>query len=86
MRSTLRILGALALSLALAVVPLGCDDDDDPIRPSDSPADHTVNRDGIGHAPGLEDPGVNCTDCHGVDLSGGDNGEPSCFACHGQVW
>ncbi len=85
MRSTLRILGALALCLALAAVPIGCDDDD-PIRPSDSPADHTVNKDGIGHAPGLEDPGVNCTDCHGADLSGGDNNEPSCFACHGQEW
>ena len=26
----------------------------------------------------------NCAACHGADLRGGANGEPSCFLCHGQ--
>lgn len=75
----------LAVVLSLVSVPLlsGCDDDS--IRPSDAPEDHTVNQDGIGHAPGLNDPGANCTGCHGADLSGS-NEAPSCTSCHGQEW
>jgi len=82
-RRTLRIFVAL-LVVGFAFVPAGCDDDD-PIRPSDAPSDHTVNQDGVGHAPGLGDPDANCAGCHGSDLRG-DGDVPSCFSCHGQEW
>ena len=51
-----------------------------------APEGHTVRRDGVPHAPGLNDPVNQCVTCHGNDLRGGDDGEPSCFSCHGQVW
>lgn len=53
--------------------------------PSEAPPGHTVRRDGVWHAPGLEEPAENCAECHGADLRGrGD--APSCFRCHGEVW
>jgi hypothetical protein len=50
------------------------------------PADHTVSQSGRFHAPGLANPQENCAGCHGQNLRGGANGEPSCFLCHRQVW
>jgi mono/diheme cytochrome c family protein len=49
------------------------------------PADHTVNKGGAYHKPGLNDPMTNCVSCHGADLRGGTAGV-SCFKCHGQKW
>ncbi|MEJ2504185.1 MAG: hypothetical protein P8177_12885 [Gemmatimonadota bacterium] len=78
-------LRVLPLLLVLALVgTASCDDD--PTLPADAPAGHTVNKDGVAHAPGLSDPLMQCTDCHGQDLEGGSQGQPSCFSCHGEVW
>jgi hypothetical protein len=54
--------------------------------PEDAPPGHTVNQDGVAHAPGLNDPTQNCTACHGDDLMGGTEGQPSCYSCHGKKW
>lgn len=51
---------------------------------SDAPDDHTIDKDGAMHKPGLEDATANCTECHGEDLRGGEG--KSCFECHGQLW
>lgn len=51
---------------------------------SDAPAGHTVDKDGVMHHTGLEDPMTNCTGCHGASLQG-DQG-PSCTSCHGVKW
>ena len=75
----------LALLLVLAAGLAACDDDDD-YGPSNAPADHTVSQDGVRHLSGLRDPENHCTGCHGTDLRGGENDEPSCYQCHGQEW
>lgn len=49
------------------------------------PADHTINKNGTYHKPGLDNPLANCVSCHGADLKGGTVGV-SCFQCHGQKW
>lgn len=86
MRDFGRRAGAVVLAVVLAcTVVAGCDDDD-VSGPSDAPASHTVSQDGVRHLPGLGDPETNCVACHGADLLGGANGEPSCFSCHGQKW
>jgi hypothetical protein len=54
-----------------------------PTRPESVPDTHTVEKDGVFHAPGLKDPTQNCTTCHGQSLQGGSNGEPACSTCHG---
>jgi hypothetical protein len=83
----MRRIGLIAVVVAIAIVPLGCDDDDDEFTgPSNAPASHTISKDGVRHLPGLNEPEANCTACHGADLRGGGNGEPSCFTCHGQKW
>jgi cytochrome c553 len=83
----MRRIGWIAIVAAIAVVPLGCDDDDDEFTgPSNAPASHTISREGVRHLPGLSDPLTNCVGCHGADLRGGNSGEPSCFTCHGQKW
>ncbi|PKN55380.1 MAG: hypothetical protein CVU56_21595 [Deltaproteobacteria bacterium HGW-Deltaproteobacteria-14] len=51
---------------------------------SNAPADHTVNENGVFHKPGLQNPTVNCTECHGASLQGGRG--PSCTSCHGVKW
>jgi len=57
-----------------------------PSEPGNLPDNHTVNKDGARHAPGLENPTTNCVECHGADLRGGAAGQPSCFSCHSKVW
>lgn len=79
-----RALAIVVLSLAALGLP-ACEDGE-PTLPPDAPAGHTVNNDGVAHMPGLFDPMVNCTACHGADLMGGTAGQPSCFSCHGQLW
>ena len=57
-----------------------------PTAPANAPADHTNFKGGAAHGPGAGNATVNCVACHGADLRGGTNGEPSCFSCHGQKW
>jgi hypothetical protein len=82
LRRTLR--GLLIIGLALALPVTACSDSS--TSPADAPEGHTVFRGDAAHAPGLNNPTVNCTQCHGADLRGGDAGEPSCFSCHGKKW
>ena len=49
------------------------------------PSDHTINKDGVMHKSGLSDPTLNCTACHGADLTGGTS-QVSCYGCHGVEW
>jgi hypothetical protein len=85
-KTVTRRIGLITLIGAIAVAPLGCDDDDEEFTgPSNAPASHTVSKDGVRHLPGLTDPETNCVACHGADLRGGPEA-PSCFTCHGQKW
>ncbi|MCK5690306.1 hypothetical protein KAI87_13600 [Myxococcota bacterium] len=52
---------------------------------ADAPFGHTVNKNGVYHKEGLENPMANCTMCHGSDLQGGAVGV-SCTSCHGEKW
>jgi mono/diheme cytochrome c family protein len=36
--------------------------------------------------PGFNNPIQNCTACHGANLQGGADGQPSCTRCHGVKW
>lgn len=74
--------GVLVLLLLMATP--GCSDDSS--TPEDAPEGHTVIKDGVGHAPGLDTPLENCTTCHGSNLQGGSAGQPSCTSCHGVKW
>lgn len=70
----------------LAVLTLGACGDDDGNDSGPAPDGHTVSQDGVLHMSGLNDPLSNCTGCHGAELRGGAEGEPSCFRCHGVKW
>jgi outer membrane biosynthesis protein TonB len=50
------------------------------------PKTHTVDRGGVMHAPGAENPAQRCAACHGKDLRGGRTATSSCYSCHDQVW
>ncbi|UCF20328.1 MAG: hypothetical protein JSU87_02655 [Gemmatimonadota bacterium] len=73
------------LACFVLVAALACGDGDS-TAPDNAPAGHTVIQDGVAHRPGLNDPTQECVACHGADLRGGENGEPSCFSCHGRKW
>jgi hypothetical protein len=47
---------------------------------------HTLNEDGVKHALNNCKPLDFCVQCHGADLRGGYNNEPSCYKCHGTKW
>lgn len=79
----MRVMTACACAILL-VLAAGCGSDE--TAPENAPDDHRTFEDGVAHAPGLKDPEANCTGCHGDDLGGGDDGEPSCFSCHGRKW
>jgi hypothetical protein len=81
-RRTAAIVLGIAAALVVSVASCG----DDPTAPEDAPEGHTVVVDGVTHAPGLQNPAANCVECHGAQLTGGTDGEPSCFSCHGQKW
>ena len=67
--ATRLLLCALLVSLPLLAA---CEDEDE---------GHDVNKGGVMHKGGLEDPLNNCTECHGATLQGGKG--PSCYSCHG---
>lgn len=56
-----------------------------PDAAGNAPEGHTLNKSGTFHKSGLDNPPVNCIQCHGDDLRGGTTGL-SCFKCHGQKW
>jgi hypothetical protein len=53
---------------------------DGPVQDDGGGTAHTENNGGVMHAPGKNNPLVNCTSCHGADLKGGTG--PSCYSCH----
>jgi len=63
----------------------GCSSSTETESKNNPPADHTINKDGIMHKSGLNDPETNCVSCHGADLRGG-NVSVSCYQCHGKKW
>jgi len=71
------------ISFISIVVIIACSSSTDPN--SNAPADHTINKDGRMHKPGLNDPQDNCTECHGTELQGTDSA-PSCLKCHDKEW
>ena len=68
--------------LLLSVFLISCTS---PESGRNAPADHTINKEGFFHKPGLDNPEENCVSCHGGDLRGGTTGV-SCFSCHGEIW
>jgi cytochrome c553 len=76
----------LVTLFSLAILALGACGDDDGNDAGPAPDGHTVSKDGVLHMSGLNDPLNNCTGCHGADLRGGDEGQPSCYRCHGVKW
>ncbi len=52
---------------------------------SGAPANHTIDKGGTYHKPGLYEPLANCVSCHGDDLRGG-TAPQSCFSCHDRKW
>lgn len=78
---------AAAFAVAILAASAACSDGYGTSGPDFMPpADHTVRRGGFLHAPGATEPLANCAECHGADLMGGADGEPSCYRCHGAVW
>lgn len=75
---------SLLVAVALTAALQGCSDSS--TAPADAPEGHTVLKSGVPHAPGLNNPQVNCTTCHGANLQGGAEGQPSCTSCHGVRW
>ncbi len=47
---------------------------------------HNDSEDGVQHARNKERPATDCAPCHGADLRGGPNNEPSCYKCHAKKW
>lgn len=81
----------LALALVFLVVGVQLPGVDGPIGTDASaaeknvPKNHTVDKDGALHAPGLDTPDKKCAVCHGDDLKGGKKAG-SCFECHEKNW
>lgn len=51
-----------------------------------APKTHTVNHDGIMHAPLAENATQKCVTCHGKELTGGKVAKTSCLECHEKNW
>ena len=47
---------------------------------------HTTIVEGIPHGGMLHRGARYCTHCHGANLTGGIEGQPSCYRCHGENW
>lgn len=74
----------LFLMIFLLFFVVSCDSEED-YPQYNPPADHTISKDGVMHKSGLSDPLLNCSDCHGDDLTGGTS-QVSCYECHGAEW
>lgn len=84
MNQRIRTIAALITMLFFAVSVGACGDSS--TAPDTAPQGHSVIKDGVAHMPGLETPTNGCVQCHGDDLMGGTDDEPSCYACHGKKW
>lgn len=51
-----------------------------------APKTHTVDHDGIMHAPLAENATQKCATCHGKELTGGKVAKTSCLDCHEKNW
>jgi len=76
--------GRVLILVLMLVFILACEKEDGPSG-YNPPADHTISQEGYMHKSGLDNPLVNCVDCHGADLKGGSVGV-SCYECHGKQW
>lgn len=47
---------------------------------------HDFSQKGVAHAVPMRRAERYCRECHGARLVGGENGEPSCYTCHGRLW
>lgn len=47
---------------------------------------HNSSEEGVRHASDKERPQRDCAPCHGANLRGGYNSEPSCYKCHDDKW
>ena len=72
------------LMIFLFFFVVSCDSEED-YPQYNPPPDHTISKDGVMHKSGLSDPALNCSDCHGDDLTGGTS-QVSCYECHGVEW
>jgi hypothetical protein len=50
------------------------------------PKTHTVDKEGVMHAPGFATPAQKCAPCHGKELTGGRVAKTSCLECHEKKW
>lgn len=75
----------IGIFLFALIIIYGCSSTETPSTSSNTPSDHTVNKNGKMHKTGLNNPLTNCISCHGNDLKGGTSGK-SCYSCHGQKW
>jgi cytochrome c553 len=73
----------LLAAVALMAPLQGCSDS---TALADAPEGHTALKGGVPHMPGFNNPLQNCTACHGANLQGGTEGQPSCTRCHGVKW
>jgi len=72
------------LTILLFVLAVSCSENEE-YPQYNPPSDHNISKDGVMHKPGLSDPEMNCTNCHGADLTGGTS-QVSCYECHGAEW
>ena len=47
---------------------------------------HDVMKGNVYHAEPVSKGTRYCIHCHGLNLQGGESGEPSCYSCHGENW
>jgi len=82
-----RSIGIGVVFVAIVILPFifshGCSLEE---RKSAKLRGHTVNYSGVEHGFAAAKGARFCQDCHGAELSGGSNGEPSCYQCHGLNW
>jgi hypothetical protein len=70
--------GLVLVAILMVVVLAACEAFEDP------PENHSIDFNGVWHMPGYEDPGTNCTPCHGDNLEGGSSGV-GCYECHDKL-
>jgi hypothetical protein len=69
--------------LCIFLLSFSCSDKSQPIR---NIRGHTQIIQGVSHGVPASRPLRYCKNCHGTNLAGGSNLEPSCYQCHGRNW